>query len=686
MKVSYKWLQTYFEKELPAPSVLADLFTFHSFEVEGVENVTTSDGTTDTVIDAKVLPDRAHYALSHRGIAEEIHILTGLPRKSSFAVDIHAAEKIDTTTSSVQATIEDVTFCRRFIARRVEGIDNGPSPAWLVRHLEAIGQKPISLIVDITNFVKFDTGHPLHAFDADKVVGNLVVRRAKQGEQVTLLDKKTVTLTTEDYVVADDMGALDIAGIKGGERAEITSATKNILVIVPNCAPSPIRRTSTKYAIRNESSKRFENEVTPELAMDAMVETTALIAQIAPEARTGKLTDQYPTHLPSTTISLTRAYVNQKLGVVVPQAECDEILKRIGITNSSASDQSTGDQLVLAIPAHRLDLTIPEDIVEEIGRVYGYDNVKGSLPDMPSFVPQPEPLFSVSQKIKSVLVSLGYSEVYLYTFVAKGDITIAYPLASDKGALRTDLVENMHKSLDMNSKNADLLGLDTVKMFEIGSVFTKDNTSNDSSNISREIGREIGGNAQSKETKMLALGISQIKKIKGFDIQKYLQDELAAFAKELGVDVGAGKSTYVAGSKEIIWTIPVDALINQLHVKGVDLGAFTQFAQAPKQVRFKPFSIYPFIVRDIAVFTSATQEAVDVEILKGIADAGATELIARKALFDVFTKALPDGTSKTSFAFRIVFQSFDKTLSDEEVNKIMESVYSRVKEQGWEVR
>ena len=114
MKVSYKWLQTYFEKELPAPSVLADLFTFHSFEVEGVENVTTSDGTTDTVIDAKVLPDRAHYALSHRGIAEEIHILTGLPRKSSFAVDIHAAEKIDTTTSSVQATIEDVTFCRRF--------------------------------------------------------------------------------------------------------------------------------------------------------------------------------------------------------------------------------------------------------------------------------------------------------------------------------------------------------------------------------------------------------------------------------------------------------------------------------------------------------------------------------------------------------------------------------------------
>ncbi len=423
MKASRNWLKTFFDAEIPTATELADLFTFHSFEVEGLEK---------DVIDVKILPDRAHYCLSHRGIAEEIHVITGAalkknrnPQKDGAAAIVAnpavAAPKITIVTSPSELDSHGL-FCRRYIGRRIENVTvETKQDTWMKTYLEAIGERSINTVVDAANIVMFDTGQPLHAFDADKVVGDIVVRTAKEGEKITLLDGKEVALQVTDHVVADAEGPLAIAGVKGGKRAEVTSSTKNIIVESANFNPTAVRRTATRLNLRNESSKRFENEITPELAQDGMDMVSGLIAEFIPAtaASMSALVDIYPAQPEQTVITVSRAYVNERLGVDVPEKDFNEIIGRLGIV-------AKGDELT--IPYHRLDLALPEDIVEEVGRIYGYDKITTRLPGASSTPIQVLPIFYLAEKIKNILTANNFSEVNLYTLVAKGDIETAYRL------------------------------------------------------------------------------------------------------------------------------------------------------------------------------------------------------------------------------------------------------------------
>ncbi|MFA6095334.1 MAG: phenylalanine--tRNA ligase beta subunit-related protein, partial [Candidatus Paceibacterota bacterium] len=234
MKVSYAWLNTYFKKglfgsRLPRPARLAELLSAHAFEVEGIEKV-----AGDTVLDVKVLPDRAHYALSHRGIAREASVMTGIPTKP--AASSHAAP--DASVPAVLVRVDDSALCPRYMARRIEGVNITAAPAWLARPLERIGQQSINSVVDATNFVMYDLGQPLHAFDADKVRGQIVVRRARAGEKIVVLGGKEIELLGSDLVIADDEGAIAIAGVKGGKRAEVTEETRNIIIESANFNPT----------------------------------------------------------------------------------------------------------------------------------------------------------------------------------------------------------------------------------------------------------------------------------------------------------------------------------------------------------------------------------------------------------------------------------------------------------------
>ncbi len=655
MKASYSWLQNHFDKKLPTPEVLADLFTFHSFEVEGIENVKTSGGE-DTIIDVKVLPDRAHYCLSHRGIAEEVLVLTGLPMKS---VSFGCPADIDT---KVSVDIQVPDFCPRYVARYVENIEIKDSPQWLKDRLEAIGARSISNIVDATNCVMFDLGQPIHAFDADKVVGGIKVRKAEEGEKVTLLDGKEYTLTAQDHVVADDKGALDIAGIKGGKRAEVTAETKRIIVMVANFKASTVRKTSTRTGIRNDSSKRYENAITAEWALPGMNQVSSLIAELSPGAKFGEINDAYPVKEAARTIEVDPIYISKTFGTDVSVETMSEILTKMGI-----KVEPKAGNLSLTIPPHRLDLVIPEDIVEEVGRIYGYDKVKGTLPSKIKDNVNVTKRYYFAEKIKDALVQNGFSETYLYSLVNKGDIETAYPLARDKAFLRKNLSDNIAKALETNARNADLLGLDAIKIFEIGSVFTEKN-----------------------ETLMLGLGMTQLKKIKGFDTQKYLEDLIRnIFTSALNLSEQSLSSEIVrkanANSPQVILEVNLDALME--HVTAPATYNDLSLGKAA-QVAYKPFSPYPFMVRDIAVFVPQGTEANAVweSIQSGIKDAKAESLIARSALFDTFTKTFEDGQTKTSYAYRLILQSKEKTLLDEEANAVMEKIYSQVKGKGWEVR
>lgn len=652
MKISLNWLQCYFDKPLPAPENMAKLFTFGLCEVEGVEKV-----SGDTVFDMKVLPDRACYALSHRGIASEIAALAGIPMKP---ITKPPFTETSTKTVSVKNLAPDI--CTRYVARYIENATVGNTPDWPRLWLEAIGQRSINTVVDATNTVMFDMGQPLHAFDADKVKGGITIRFAKAGEKMTTLDSsaagskvagKVIELTPDMLVIADDEGPLAIAGVKGGSRAGVTESTKNLILESACFDPVSVRKTSAKVGIHNESSKRFENNVTPHLAPDAMDWLVALILEQSKGAKVGPVTDIHGELPAAVSFDVSVEQINKILGVDIPVQTMIELLGRVGIVA-----KLSGDKMNVSIPHNRLDLRIPADIAEEVGRLYGYDKIPAPVPPARA-LDAVNKTFYYSEKIKNILLAEGFSEVYGYSLVPKGDYDVAKPLASDKGALRTDLASGLAASLKMNVLNADLIGLDAVCLFEIGAVFTAE-----------------------RESIHLALACEQMKKVKGKKGADLVKNAIAVLERELGVSLATASATNVAeiSLDDIIVKLPTPASYTDL--------SFAQLSAATLSVKYQPFSVYPFIVRDVAVFVpgEADSSAVLSVIEQSLEATGGAKLIVRKALFDVFTKKAEDGSSKTSYAYRFVFQAKDRTLSDAEIAIIMDAVYAALKGKGWEIR
>ena len=503
----------------------------------------------------------------------------------------------------------------------------------------------------------FDVGQPLHAFDADKVKGAIVVRAAKKGETIELLDSsegtdRQVELLETDHVIADDLGPIAIAGVKGGKRTGVSDSTKRLIIESANFEPSAIRRTATRLDLRSEASKRYENEITPELAARGMESVSVLIQEASPLAKFGPVVDEYPTKPKQTTIGIDPAYIAERLGVEVPLDETKAILENLGIEIGMK-----GSRWNLAIPFERLDLTIPEDIVEEVGRIYGYDKIQGILPSKTDSPVVILPTFYLTEKIKNLLVEIGFSEVNLYSLVSKGEVETAHPLAKDKSFARANLVDGMTACIDKNVLCADLLGLSTIKIFEIGRVFTNKG-----------------------EKTMLALGIAQIKKIKGFDADKAINDIITDINLKLGTDL-ADVEGQKSGTK-VVFEIDLDDILKSFKMRDGASYADLRFVPASPN-KYARFSLYPFIVRDIALFVQGNASAEDVRkiIIEAAQKASGDLLVKGPDLFDSFSK---DG--KTSYAFRLIFQSMNKTLSDAEANVFMEKVYEAVKAKGWQVR
>lgn len=644
MIVSYKWLQQYFKDPLPAPEQVADLFTMGVFEIESIE-----EKNGDTVFDIKTLADRNPYALSHRYMALELSLLAKKP------VTFPAFQKaaIGTPARALTVTIHDADFCHRYIGRVVEGVQNGPSPAWLKEKLEVLGQRSINTIVDLTNFVMLDTGQPMHAFDADKVKGNIQVRRATEGEEITLLDGTVVKLNPQIFVIADDESALAIAGVKGGKKAEVTIDTKNIILEGATFNGSSVRRTAQAVNIRNDSTKRFENQITPERAELAMDEISALIAEQFAGAQCGPLVDQYPKPQTERTIIVRIADINNRLGIEVPATEIIQILKdcQLGVV-------AEGDTLTLTIPLYRSDLVITEDIAEEVGRIYGYDKIKGELPPAVSSRPINKN-FYYHNLIKKTLIELGFSEVFTYTLQDQGDVQILNPLNVYRGFMRNDLSRALTEKLEHNVRYADLLGLSEIKLFEIGKIF--------------------GGAANgSAERYSLAFGLSHVKAPKGFDVKKALEEIALKIEAVLGAHGVVSKLTITGSVAEL----DLDQIIEKLPEPTTDVEW-----PALVDVMYKAFSPYPFAVRDIAVFVPGEQGK-EQQVLD-IITSEAGEFLVRTTLFDTFEKKDKETgvVEKTSYAYRLVFQAADRTLNEDDLNSTMQRITEKMNaHEGWQVR
>ena len=635
MLISYNWLQIYFKKKLPPPEKVAEILTFTVFEVEGVAKTrqgrvrpTESDlqiqfrekKENDFILDVKVLPDRACYALSHRGIAREL--AAALTWELNSQVSRVKISQAKLTPLSVK--IKDSVDCRRYIGRRVENVTIQLLQNEISEKLAVVGQRPINNIVNAGNFVMFDMGQPLHAFDADKVNGAIQIRRAQKDEKIITLDEKEIILTPDILIIADNEGPLAIAGIKGGQRAGVTEKTKNLILESANFNPTFIRKTAQKLNLQTDASKRFENNLSPVIAEQAIMELSALIMESSPDAKFGEIIDQYPIPESPKKIELSPVFATQKLGMKISEKEIRKILNRLNIVDG-------------LIPPERRDLQIPEDLVEEIGRLYGYEKIPAEKLPITEKTTTINKTFYWENKIRQILIELGFSEIITSSFKPTGEMEIEKPLASDKAFLRIQLADQLIASLKLNTLNLPLLGLKKVKIFEIGKVFTK-----------------------SGEETHLALN-------------DFVEVEII-LEKTLGEKI-------IGQTHNNILEINLDLLIEKLSTpKTWDLTKGTNL-ERQKKLTFKSFSLYPFIVRDIAIFvpTDITIEKLWQVIEEGIGQE--KNLLTNYYLFDQYQK-----NDRKSLAFRLVFQAPARTLTDDEVNKIMDRISIAISQNDWQVR
>jgi phenylalanyl-tRNA synthetase beta chain len=628
MKVSYTWLNSFFSESLPAPEDLADALTFHAWEVEEVVPV-----NGDTMLDIKVLPDKSSWALCHRGIAKDLSVILDRP----LAADpLAGSAALTPANEALRVEIASDT-CTRYTAAHITGVKVGPSPAWLAERLATIGQRSINNVVDATNYVMFELGQPLHAFDAGKLGGTSIrVRDAREGEEIVTLTGETYTLTSKDAVIAN--GTTDepvgIAGIKGGMAAQVDAATTDLLIESAHFSYAPVRKTSQRLRLRTDASARFESGIVPELTAYGLARVCALIIEIAGGTLTGYADTGLPARM-KTSVTVPLAKLRSVIGIDLKEEEVESIMRRFGYEYTLQ-----GGALTVIPPFERTDIAIPEDIIEEIGRIHGYADVPSITPD-PLALQEVNKRFIYAEKIRAALVSKGFSEIYTSSFRERDEVKLANAFASDKGYLRSDLRSNLADALLKNVPNKDLLGLPFVGLFEIGTVF-KD-----------------GG-----EEYHVALGVRHGLSYKEKTDAPVLVSALEALHGALG--------EFSAETRDGIAEFDFGSILPELPE------ASYESHPAPQKVTYAPFSPYPAMSRDIALWVSEGIASADVA---SVLDAHAGALRVRTTLFDEFTKE-----GRTSYAFRLVFQAPDRTLTDEEANSFMENVYAAARERGWEVR
>ncbi|MDQ5889922.1 MAG: Phenylalanine--tRNA ligase beta subunit, partial [Patescibacteria group bacterium] len=490
--------------------------------------------------------------------------------------------------------------------------------------------------------ILFDIGQPMHIFDADKVTGAISVRLAKEGESMTTLDGKVLELSHEDLIIADEKNVLALAGVKGGKIAEVDDGTTNIIIESANFDPKMVRRSATSHGIRTDAVKRFENNLSPMFAGLGLNSISLHILDLLPEAKFGPITDEYESPQVEKTINIDIDYIQKRLGLKIADTDILDIFKRLLF-----KPQQTGSSIVVVVPLYRLDIDEPDTLVEEVGRLYGYDKIPSVLPNKNSY-DNDSKNFLAAQKLREVLFGLGFSEIYGYTFSATGPVELANPLASDRPFLRTNLSNSIKEKIALNLKSV-LFDTDTVAIFDIGTVFD-----DEKENINVAIGI---GNTKSKfhtNNKTIDLVISKIKEVFLVDVSPFV----------------------IKGELETIMEFPLNLLSEVSNEVEINLHDFIK-----DSVAYEPVSLYPRIIRDIALFVPK-DTVVDI-VMETIKNKAGNWLTIGPVLFDEFTK---EGDVKTSLAFRLVFQAKDKTLEDKEINEVMAGVYEELKNQGWEVR
>ncbi|MDQ3115741.1 MAG: phenylalanine--tRNA ligase subunit beta [Verrucomicrobiota bacterium] len=622
----------------------------------------------DTILDVEITPNRADL-LSHYGLAREIAALTQKPLRP-----LEIVEPPTATGDAVQISAPDE--CPFYSARRISNITVGPSPDWLRAKLEAVGLRAINNIVDITNFVMLEIGQPLHAFDADKLAGAINVRLAQPNEKFLALDGRTYNLDQKNMLIADAARGIAIGGVMGGEDTGVTSTTRNVLLESAYFLPSNIRRTARNLNLPSDASYRFERGVDPGMVLRASERAAQLIREIARGEPANDTITAGTLPAPPAGFALRYARCTELLGVVVAPAEVDRILEGFGVDKLGATEE----QASWRIPSHRSDLRREVDLIEEVVRVFGINQIPAA--DRSRFTPvsAADRRYDFEMKLRQRLVARGFSEARtsalvgrqtLGTGFAETAVELRNPLSEDHVALRPSLLPGLIAALERNLR----AGAKCVRLFEIGRVFLPP----DGSEIRRLTLLLCGSASSSTHWRGGATRALDLYDLKGALAAAGLGEvmfrrlERAEFALATEVffdneDRGLGGQLVSAQSSA---SAPV-------FVAEVDLPNDFEATSSARQ--FRELQRFPSISRDIALI--APDALSHDEILAAIERAN-EPLLAAVELFDLFSGKGAEhiGAGRKSLAYSLTYSDKNRTLTSDEVSAAHDRIRERLRNQ-----
>lgn len=637
-------------------------------------------------IDNKSLSNRPDL-LNHYGIARELSAIFNWELNSITDFIEKVPENNDLDNLNIKNNTKE--NCLRYNAVKIENIEVKDSPKWLKDRLLAIYQKPINNIVDLTNYVLFEIGQPLHAFDAD-ILNKIIIRQAEKNEKIITLDEKERILDESDIVISDNEKALAVAGVIGGLNSGVNNNTKSIILESANFRDYSIRKTAQKLSLRTEASLRYEKSLDPELTMVALRRFIYLIKKLIPESIiSSNVINIYNDKKEINEISLSYDWLNRKIGEEISKKNIFNYLDKLGFEIKNENDK----QFTVIVPSWRSnkDVKIKEDVLEEILRLYGYDKIESKLPLEELSLPIVNQERKMEKKIKAVL-SLKHSlfEVYNYSFVGEDQLKkmnidflnhlkLANPLSGVHSILRQSLVPNLILNIKNNQAKKESLGL-----FEIGNVFYEvpgniDQGGDEKSNLpfqENKLGIVIAGEDEnSLFLEIKGIVNSLISNIGNFNSEiNFLPLDNKSWTGNLAVSIyiNDDKIGYISNLSESIvenFNLKKKCLIAEINISAL----FNMYSNSNKY--FKESSKYPSVERDVSFVVK--KEVLYNNIKKEIDNF--SELISEVKLFDVYEGSKVNNDEK-SLAFHLSFVSNERTLLAKEVDKIMKDLLVMLKE------
>ena len=631
-------------------------------------------GMDDGVIDFELTANRGDL-LSILGMAYEIGAIYDKKVKD---IDLSYNQSNEDINNSFKVNVK-TDNCSIFLAKRVENVVIKESPTFIKNRLIASGIRPINNVVDISNYVMLEVGQPLHYYDADTLNGCLEVRMAEENEKLTTLDEVERTLSSEDIVISDGKKAIGLAGVMGGADTEITENTKNIMIESAIFDNVKIRKTS-KEILRSEASNRFEKGLDPNRTYMAIERSCHLLEKYADAKIVGGLVKYDDTSLEDTKIDVSLEKVNRVLGTTISKEDVLDVFRKLAFET-----EVNGDKITVSVPKRRIDISIEEDLIEEVGRIYGVNNIEGKLPSLPL---KQGSYNKTLRNIRNKMVDLGLNETLSYILVNDKEATkyttdnveivkLLDPMTEERNTLRYSMIPSLVKIYEYNKARSQK----DVSIFEIGKGFYKKD---------EQYGENLKLCALMTGERYLSV---KSKQVDFYDIKGVVEELLDYLGyggrysfvvkDELPQEFHPYQTAQISVNNDIV------GIIGKLHpnctkdnVYVLEINLDKLLEKKTGKMKYKEISKFPSVKKDLAVVIN--KDITSEEIAKQIKKLAGNLLLGSK-IFDVYTGENIE-ESKKSIAYSLEFGAADRTLTDDEINAILEKIIAGLEKQGAIIR